>query len=141
MLGTDPIDYDVTEAIITDRTPIAWTKKINPWWWLWNDVQPFPDPGQVKHTGWLGQLEWWVRNPCANFVGFVIGVNDRNYRIIGTAPVWAGSLRDVGRTGWKWSVIDIGLGLPFISYAGVHWEFYLGWRFSGGFGLKIIRHA
>lgn len=128
---------------VTGRTPISWTKKVNPWWWLWNDIQPFPDTGQVKHGGWVGQVEWWIRNPFANFVGFVIGFNDRNFRITGTAPVEWGSLRDVGRTGFKWSYLLIGgwAPFPFVSYAGKHWEWYLGWRISGGFGIKLIRHS
>jgi len=124
---------------VTGRTPISWTKKINPWWWLWNDLQPYPDPGQVKHTGWLGQFEWWIRNPMANFVGFVIGVNDRNYTITGTRPVLDGSLADSGGYGWKWSVIQLThVYLPFISYAGTSIVFYLGWRSSGGLGFKLV---
>lgn len=132
-----------TETLyVTDRTPISWTKKINPWWWLWNDLQPFPDPGQVSGTGWVAQFNWWLRNPCANFVGFVIGVNDRNYTIVGTVPVRDGSLADSGGYGWKWSIIRLGwIWLPFISYAGASIVFYLGWRYSGGFGLKLVPRA
>jgi hypothetical protein len=75
----------------------------------------------------------------ANFVGFVIGVNDRDYTITGTVPVADGSLADSGRYGWKWSVIKLKwMRLPFISYAGTSIVFYLGWRSSGGFGLKLV---
>lgn len=96
-------------------------------------------PGEPS---WKRQFFWWFRNPCANFVGFVIGVNDRNYSVTGIAPVEHGSLRDIGVTGFKWSYLSLGwLRLPFLSYAGKHWEVYCGWRYSGGFGVKIIRHA
>lgn len=125
---------------VTGRTPVSWTKKINPWWWLWNDLDQIPDQWYMPGANYYWrQTCWWFRNHCANFVGFVIGVNDRNYSISGTVPVRDGSLADTGAFGWKWSVIRFGwVRLPFISYAGTHVVWYLGWRFSGGFGIKIV---
>ena len=28
---------------VTGRVLVPWTKKINPWWWLWNDLDQIPD--------------------------------------------------------------------------------------------------
>lgn len=126
---------------VTGRTPIPWTKKINPWWWLWNDLDPVPDQWYMPgvHPD-IRQFFWWWRNPFANFVGFVIGVNDRNYSITGTAPVEHATKWDTLEHGWHWSLIRIGLlRLPFVSYSGEWVLWYVGWRYSGGFGVKINR--
>jgi hypothetical protein len=137
---------------MTDRKPIPWQTKINPAWWLvgpdgWtvptiNNGTPYlPD---VKNI-WLRRFYWFgCRNPLMNFVGFVIGVEDRNYTVTGTAPVLATTGRDCTpqQQGWRWAIIKTKwLRLPFVSYyrIGVV-EFYLGWRpYSGGLGLKIVR--
>lgn len=142
---------------MTDRVLIPWTTKINPLWWLhgpdgWtvpetNNGAPYLP--EVTHV-WLRRFYWFFcRNPLMNFVGFVIGVEDRNYSVTGSAPV----LRTTGRDctpqqlGWRWAILRVGLlvRLPYVSYWGaLPWtsrnvEFYLGWRpHSGGFGLKIV---
>jgi hypothetical protein len=80
-----------------------------------------------------------------NFVGFVVGVEDRNYKVTGSAPV----LRNTGRDcdpqqfGWRWAVLKAGWRyLPFCSYFNGRTEFYCGWRpSSGGFGFKLVFHA
>lgn len=142
-----------TETVqVTDRTPIPWTTKINPIWWLhgpdgWNvpDInngEPYlPD---VKNI-WLRRFYWFVcRNPLMNFVGYVIGVEDQNYTVTGTAPVMRTTGRDCDpiQEGWRWAVIKCGwLRLPFVSYykKGVI-EFYMGWRpYSGGLGTKLVK--
>jgi hypothetical protein len=78
---------------MTDRTPIPWQTKINPAWWLvgpdgWtvptvnNGLPYLPD---VKNMA-LRRFYWFFcRNPLMNFVGFVIGVEDRNYTVTGSA--------------------------------------------------------
>jgi hypothetical protein len=135
---------------MTDRVQIPWTTKINPLWWFvgpdgWNapdtnNGTPYlPD---VKNT-WLRRFYWFVcRNPLMNFVGFIIGVEDRNYRVTGSAPVLLTTGRDATPPiyGWRWAVLSVGwLRLPYVSYYGGWIEFYLGWRpASGGFGLKIV---
>jgi hypothetical protein len=100
---------------MTDRTPVPLLTKLNPLWWLvgpdgWNvpDVnngEPYlPD---VKNV-WLRRFYWFVcRNPLMNFMGMVVGVEDNNYTVIGTAPVLLNTWRDAQprRTGWKWSII------------------------------------
>ena len=142
----------VETITMQERTLIPWTTKINPIWWLhgpdgWtvpdiNNGAPYlPD---VKNI-WLRRFYWFVcRNPLMNFVGFVVGVEDRNYTVTGSEPV----LRTTGRDctpvqeGWRWAVLRVGwLRLPFVSYykKGVL-EFYFGWRpASGGLGFKLVR--
>jgi hypothetical protein len=136
---------------MTDRVLIPWTKKTNPLWWLvgpdgWevpeiNNGEPYLP--EVKNI-WLRRFYWFFcRNPMMNFVGFVIGVEDRNYTVTGTAPV----LRTTGRDcdpqqfGFRWAVLKVGkwVRLPYVSYWNGKVEFYLGWRpHSGGFGLKFV---
>lgn len=135
---------------VTDRVRIPWTKKINPLWWLvgpdgWNpptinNGAPYlPD----VHNIWLRRFYWFIcRNPLMNFVGFVIGIEDRNYTAVGTAPVMRTTGRDCDppQLGWRWAVLKTKwLRLPFVSYYNGKIEFYLGWRpASGGFGIKIV---
>lgn len=135
---------------VTDRKLIPWTTKINPLWWLvgpdgWNvpDInngEPYlPD---VKNI-WLRRFYWFIcRNPLMNFVGYVIGVEDRNYSVTGSYPVMCTTGRDCDpvQIGWRWAVISTKLlWLPFVSYFGGKFEFYLGWRpASGGFGIKMV---
>jgi hypothetical protein len=48
---------------------------------------------------------------------YLLEVTDRNYTVVGVAPVYATSWSDVdpGMTGWKFSTIYIdGLRLPFV---------------------------
>lgn len=141
----------ITETVtMTDRVLIPLSTKLNPLWWLhgpdgWsvpdiNNGEPYL-PG-VKNV-WLRRFVWFVcRNPLMNFVGYIVGVEDRNYTVTGSAPV----LRTTGRDcepkqyGWRWAVISTKwLRLPFVSYYSGGIEFYLGWRpASGGFGLKFV---
>jgi len=92
---------------------------------------------------WLRRFYWFgCRNPLMNFVGFVIGVEDRNYSVTGSAPVLLTTGRDgqPQQFGWRWAIIRTKwLRLPYVSYWGGRVEFYLGWRpASGGFGLKLV---
>lgn len=139
------------------RVLIPWTKKINLLWWLqgsdgWtvpelNNGAPYlPNVTNV----WLRRFYWFVcRNPLMNFVGFVIGVEDRNYSVTGSYPV----LRTTGRDcvpeqiGWRRASLRVNrmIRLPYVSYWGNligtsrSVEFYLGWRpASGGFGVKFV---
>lgn len=77
-----------------------------------------------------------------NFVGFVIGVEDRNYSVTGSAPVLRTTGRDCDpvQMGFRWAVLSVGWArLPFVSYYNGKVEFYLGWRpASGGFGAKLV---
>ena len=135
---------------MTDRVMIPWIKKINPLWWLvgpdgWN--VPTINNGaaylpNVKSI-WLRRFYWFIcRNPLMNFVGYVIGVEDRNYTVTGSDQVLLTTGRDGNPPiyGWRWAIISTKwLRLPFVSYYGGWIEFYLGWRpASGGLGLKIV---
>jgi hypothetical protein len=135
---------------MTDRVLIPWTKKINPLWWLvgpdgWN--APEFNNGAPYLPGvtnvWLRRFYWFgCRNPLMNVVGFVIGVEDRNYSVTGSAPVLLTTGRDgvPPIIGWRWAILSVGrLRLPYVSYWGGRLEFYLGWRpASGGFGHKFV---
>ena len=143
-------DQQIETVEITDRTPIEWTKKVNPVWWLqgpdgWN--VPDVNNGEPYLPGienvWLRRLIWFgLRNPLMNFVGFVVGVEDQNYTVKGTYPV----LRTTGRDcdpvqhGWRWAIITCGWRrLPFVSFYDGKVEFYWGWRpASGGQGTKLV---
>ncbi|MGB8611140.1 MAG: hypothetical protein WCD60_05770, partial [Pseudolabrys sp.] len=67
-------------------------------------------------------------------------VTDRNYTVVGAAPVYVTSWSDVDpiKTGWKISTIYIdGLRLPFVSYENGFVIWYAGWQWSGFFGFKF----
>lgn len=153
-----PAIYQNVETVqMTDRVKIPWTTKINPIWWLHG-----PDGWEVPTVNngtpylsdvtdvWLRRFYWFFcRNPLMNFVGFVIGVEDRNYSVTGSAPVLRTTGRDCDpqQLGWRWAFLRVNriIHLPYVSYwgrllfASRNVEFYLGWRpHSGGFGLKIV---
>jgi hypothetical protein len=144
----------VTQTVtITDRVPIPVLTKLNPLWWLvgpdgWNvpdinnDAPYLPGVTNV----YLRRFYWFFcRNPLMNFVGFVIGVEDRNYTVVGSDQVLCTTGRDCVPVyhGWRWAIIKTKwLRLPFVNYYGGKVEFYLGWRpATGGFGFKFIIHA
>ena len=117
---------------------VRWYQKINPIFWFQNDegIDPAYMPGSAP---WVRSIEWWLRNPFWNFFKYVVGVEDRHIIVTGPQPVFATVWSDVGSTGYKWSIIKVGiLRLPFVSYSGTHWLWYLGWLPSGGrLGVKI----
>ena len=105
----------VETVAMTDRAAIPLTTKLNPlWWFVGPDGLTVPDINNgtpylpdVKNV-WLRRFYWFVcRNPLMNFVGFVLGVEDNNYRVTGQAPVLLTTLRDAipPRTGWGWAVL------------------------------------
>jgi hypothetical protein len=108
-------------------------QKWNPVWWLGNaDTTEPPDdyrPGQKNR-----RTLWYWRNPLHNFTFYVIGVADRDFARYGKEP--DGVFAREG--GWNWAVIRLGwIRLPFVSYKGKHVRFYMLWRESGNFGLKL----
>jgi hypothetical protein len=115
--------------------------KFNPVWWLLNDDEPDPPDWQLPGKPYLiRQLSWYARNPLQNFGNYVVGVHDRNYTVIGTAPVYATNWSDFAPNmqGWKTSTIQLGaLRLPFVSYENEHILWYAGWQWSGFFGFKF----
>lgn len=132
---------DRRSAIVTGRERMPLYKKLNPLWWFGNTEEPRPPEGlYVGNPEWLRVLRWYLRNPFQNFGKYVLGVYDRNYTVTGTPPVLLTAWSDWpnGRTGFKFSVIGIGLlRLPFVSYTGKRVMWYAGWQWWGYFGFKF----
>lgn len=107
--------------------------KWNPVWWLGNADDPVPPDWYRPGSRCRGVL-WQLRNPLHNFTFHVIGIADKCFTRTGKFPdaVFAPD------GGWNWAVARYGwLRLPFVSYNGERWRFYLGWRERGNFGGKI----
>lgn len=92
----------IETVVMRDRVAIPFLTKLNPLWWLvgpdgWavpeiNNGAPYLP--EVKNI-WLRRFYWFFcRNPLMNFMGFVLGVEDNNYRVIGPAPVLRTTSRD-----------------------------------------------
>ncbi|MHC2249993.1 hypothetical protein [Bradyrhizobium elkanii] len=112
-------------AEVTDHKPVSIWNKLNPLWWLvgddgWNvpDVNNgAPYLPEVTNI-WLRRFYWFIcRNPLMNFVGYVLGVEDKNYWVYGSDQV----LRTTGRDctpqafGFRWAVLDPGVSFGAIA--------------------------
>jgi hypothetical protein len=97
------------------RDPVSFLTKMNPVWWLGGPnglVAPAINNGTPYlpdvHNEFLRSFYWFWRNPFMNFVGFVLGVEDRHYMATGPAPVmlttWADAVPP--SVGWKWAVLS-----------------------------------
>lgn len=126
----------------TDRVLKPWYKKINPVWWFMNDDNQTVDQADWYHPEWPYWRRWFVwnviRNPMQNFKSFVIGVQDRNYTVVGKTPVLTVQRNDLvpPETGWQWCRIKMWVPLPFVSYSGKRVVWYMGWQPTGSFGIK-----
>lgn len=91
----------------------------------------------------LRDFLWFLRNPIGNFMGFVIGVEGHDRTVYGPYGELT-TLYDKSphEYGYVYTVINVGyLWLPFVSYSGKTFLWYLGWRpASGGFGAKFNIH-
>jgi hypothetical protein len=132
--------------VFTGRSRKPWYKKINPVWWFQNEENQTVDQAEWYHPEWSYRRRWWtwnvIRNPLQNLRSFVLGVQDRNYTVIGKYPVNCIQRDDLQppETGWQWCVIDTLIPLPFASYSGKRWVFQFGWQFNGFFAfVKINR--
>lgn len=118
-------------------------------WFFQNDLEPEP-PREYKPNDKYRRFKWYMRNPLQNFGRWVVGVCDRNYTVVGTAPVRLTAWNDIVGwdepgfkhrgllRGWKWSSIRLGwLRLPFVSYTGKYVMWYFGWQYWGFFGAKF----
>lgn len=142
----------IETVTMVDRVAIPWSTKLNPIWWLQTGgvgstwVAPTINNGVPYLPSVSNQLVrnilWWFRNPAGNFMGYVIGIEDKNYTVRGSAPVLLTTGGDASPPvrGWRWAISTYAWDFyPYVSYYGAI-EFYLGWRpASGGFGLKIVR--
>ena len=131
------ISPDGRTAAVTGRLREPIWKKLNSVWWFLNDDEPDLPHWQLPGKPYIiRQLSWY---PLQNFGKYVLGVADRNYAVVGTAPVYSTNWSDVdpGKTGWKISTIRFDwLRLPFVSYENEYLIWHAGWQWSGRFGLK-----
>lgn len=146
------------------KGPVTWKKKINPWWWLLNDDDPVyplpkgyiatpkgtprpPESGpKIKNDWfkptwpqWLRLLGWGWRNPTCNFDRYVLGLWDKQdwwarERFSRNPEGWNGKDTMWPLPGESWAI-----ALPFISYEGKTWEFYLGWKPNSEFAIGCFR--
>lgn len=91
-----------------------------------NDDDPYPPIWFMPNKPqWLRTVMWYIRNPLHNFFWHVIGFKDKP---LDYTQIW--------NTKQKWNLV-----LPFFSYRGKRWEFYIGWRpDSKAFGIAFRRH-
>ena len=106
--------------------------KLDPKWWFGNVDDPEP-PDNYRPNDAHRTFKWYIRNPFRNAFYYVIGVRDRERTVTGRHP----SDTFAPHGGWNIVVTRCQvLYLPFVSYARGRFQFYLGWRVSGGFGIK-----
>lgn len=127
-------------AVKTGAVPVPLIKKINPLWWLVGDNgwdvpdinNGLPYLPTVKNI-YLRRFYWFIcRNPLMNFVGFVLGVEDNNYTIVGTAPAGANSGRDLTppEEGWRFAILMPTFSFPAALFAlGWFWLTVIHWAF------------
>jgi hypothetical protein len=112
---------------------ISFWNRLNPVWWFGNIDDPIP-PAWYRADDKHRWMKWHCRNPFHNFDFYVIGVADKEFVRSGRYPVGNGNPHG----GWDFSVVTFkGLPLPFMSYSRGKFNFYLGWRNRGNFGVKL----
>ena len=127
------------------REKISCSKKLNPLWWFGNDSEQTVYQADWYHPGWTQwrrKLMWNLRNPLQNFRAYVIGVQDRNYKLSvlhGNPDPLVVQRNDVNEAGFQVTklIFESGLQLPFASYSGKH---VVWWQPSGFFGVKFNLH-
>lgn len=137
-------------ATVAGRTRVSVWWKINPIWWFMNDPEPNPPDWYLPGSStWKRYLFWYIRNPLTNFNDYVLGVCDVNYSVYGLWPVMSPAWLDVHdgiqRTGFKWSIIQLKLPRPFVSYTGAQQSWlgnrrlllHFGWQPGGSFAIKF----
>lgn len=129
--------------IFTGRVRKPLGKKLNPVWWVQNDDEQTVDQAPDYHPEWPHWRRWLIwnvfRNPLQNFRAYVVGVQDRNYTVVGRSPVLTAQRNDLSppEFGWQWCVIKLAVPLPFVSYSGRRVVWYAGWQACGFFGVKF----
>lgn len=112
---------------------IHFYNKLNPVWWLKNRDDPRP-PDWYKPKDKHRNLKWSFRNPMHNFMFYVIGVADKKFARSGRFPDRVSDPRG----GWDFEATRYKfIWLPFVSYHRTKFDFYLGWRDRGNFGVKF----
>jgi hypothetical protein len=108
-------------------------QKLNPVWWFANADDPVPP--KTYRPGKRGRkFMWYLRNPFHNFTFYVIGIADKPFLRTGR---YANRVANPNG-GWNWAMSRYQwLWLPFVDYHRNRFEFYLGWRDGGNFGIKL----
>ena len=101
------------------------SQKLKPIWWFRNDAEQTVDQADwyLPYRSWWRALCWNVRNPAQNLRAFVLGVSDKNYTVVGQAPVMCVQRNDLqpSETGWQWCMLyggDLWVRRFFVSYSG-----------------------
>ena len=112
---------------------IHFYQKLNPVWWLKNSDDPKP-PAWYRPEEKYRRLKWSFRNPLHNFDFYIVGVADKTFYRSGRFP----DKNSDPRGGWDFEAVRYKfIWLPFVSYHRQKFDFYLGWRNRGNFGIKI----
>lgn len=136
----------IEKVVFCGRTRKPLSKKLNPLWWVQNDDEQTIDEAPwylPDRSRWWRWLCWNVfRNPLQNFRAYVVGVQDRNYTVIGKVPAETVQRDDLNppEKGWQWCFLRLSWWqwLPFFSYSGKRITGYFGWQPSGFFGTKLV---
>lgn len=127
---------------------IPLSKKLNPLWWFKNDSEQKLNDGTTDwympgKPEWLRRVAWEFRNPLQNFRAFVVGVKDKEFETVvvkGNPDPTVIQRNDVGELGYQITYLKLksGVRLPFVSYSGKKFVWYVGWQPSEGFfGVKF----
>lgn len=107
--------------------------KFNPVFWFGNIDDPVP-ADWYRPENRMRTFLWHCRNPFHNLFFYVIGIADKEFEIAGKFP---GRISNPDG-GWNWTVCKYKwLRLPLVSYQRGRFNFYLGWRNRGNFGMKF----
>ncbi len=129
--------WHIVNVVPPDHPKIRTIQKFNPLWWFKNADDPKP-PADYQPTNPHRNLNWSVRNLLHNFTFYVIGVADKKVTRAGRYPKAVMNPRGA----FNLAVTFYGpLPLPFFSYHRRHFNFYLGWRERGNFGIKLNFHS
>jgi len=126
MAETVSLNKDGRRATITGRKRASLQQKMNPVWWFMNSSEQTVNEAPWYRPAWpywRRWLYWSLRNPLQNLRAFVVGVSDKNYNIIGRAPVMCVQRNDLlpSETGFQWCVLhggDLRMRRFFVSYSG-----------------------
>jgi hypothetical protein len=116
-----------------DLPKIHFYNKLNPVWWFGNIDDPEP-PAWYRPDSKRRFFLWHLRNPFHNFDHYVIGIGDKTFVRSGRYP----ERNSNPDGGWDFAVARRELAvLPFLSCQHGRFNFYLGWRERGDFGIKL----
>lgn len=149
MAETVSLKQDGRRATISGRKRTSLQQKMNPMWWFMNSAEQTVNEAPWYRPAWpywRRWLYWSLRNPLQNLRAFVLGVSDKNYDILGRAPVMCVQRNDLlpPETGFQWCVLhggDLRVRRFFVSYSGKRVVWYFGHQPTGFFGCKFNLHS